>query len=107
MAPNHGWRHRFKTECRRIAMDEEVRLYFMGHAFKNEGGDYGSFPVDVTSAWMELFPTYDVSGPSLRVIRAAGNEIIDRALALLQRERTTLATGRRLAVQDSAAQPAA
>ena len=60
--PNHGWRHRFKTECRRIAMDREVRLYIQGHAFKLEGEKYGFFPIDITASWMELFPTYDVSG---------------------------------------------
>ncbi|MBJ6962346.1 hypothetical protein, partial [Vibrio cholerae] len=60
VAPNHGWRHRFKTECRRISMDREVRLYIQGHAFKMEGEKYGFFPVDVTAAWMELFPTYHV-----------------------------------------------
>ncbi|MFX4790194.1 hypothetical protein ABTB87_23230, partial [Acinetobacter baumannii] len=37
VAPNHGWRHRFKTECRRISLDREVRLYIQGHAFKMEG----------------------------------------------------------------------
>jgi hypothetical protein len=36
VAPNHGWRHRFKTECRRISMDREVRLYLQGHSFTME-----------------------------------------------------------------------
>jgi hypothetical protein len=69
VAPNHGWRHRFKTECRRIAMDREVRLYLQGHSFKMEGEKYGFFPVDVTSAWVDLFPTYDVGGSELYVER--------------------------------------
>lgn len=79
-------------------MDVEVRLYIQGHAFKNEGGEYGFFPVDVTSEWMELFPTYDVSGPSLEVLRVAGSDIINRAVALLQRERAALAVAKAAAV---------
>jgi integrase len=86
--PNHGWRHRFKTECRRIAMDREVRLYIQGHAFKLEGEKYGFFPVDITASWMELFPTYDVSGEKLHVERPRGNDVVERAVALLRWERT-------------------
>ncbi|UVO30328.1 site-specific integrase [Bradyrhizobium arachidis] len=91
VAPNHGWRHRFKTECRRVAMDREVRLYIQGHAFKMEGEEYGFFPIDITAAWMELFPTYVVSGSALRVERAAGVDVIARATALLHRDRTIAA----------------
>jgi integrase len=90
VAPNHGWRHRFKTECRRIAMDREVRFYIQGHAFEVEGEKYGYFPIDVTAAWMELFPRYDVSGETLKVHRVAGNDIISRAIALLHQQRTAL-----------------
>lgn len=88
VAPNHGWRHRFKTECRRISMDREVRLYIQGHAFKMEGEKYGFFPVDVTSAWIELFPTYHVDGDALTVERVGGSDMLMRAFALLQKERT-------------------
>ncbi len=88
VAPNHGWRHRFKTECRRISMDREVRLYIQGHAFKMEGEKYGFFPVDVTAAWMELFPTYHVDGDRLHVDRVSGSDMLLRAFSLLQRERT-------------------
>ena len=87
VAPNHGWRHRFRTECRRISMDREVRLYIQGHAFKLEGEKYGFFPVDVTSAWMELFPKYDVGGDALHVERVGGNDVLERALALLHKKR--------------------
>lgn len=84
VAPNHGWRHRFKTECRRISMDREVRLYLQGHSFTLEGEKYGFFPVDVTSAWMDLFPTYDVGGAELNVERIGGRDAIERASALLR-----------------------
>ncbi|MET4356428.1 integrase [Bradyrhizobium sp. RT9b] len=88
VAPNHGWRHRFKTECRRIAMDREVRLYIQGHAFKLEGEKYGFFPLDVTGPWLDLFPTYDVRGASLKVDRSLGGDILNRAMALLFQHRT-------------------
>lgn len=84
VAPNHGWRHRFKTECRRVAMDREVRLYIQGHAFKLEGEEYGFFPIDITAAWMELFPTYLVGDGALRVERVAGSDVAARAIAVLQ-----------------------
>ena len=96
VAPNHGWRHRFKTECRRISMDREVRLYIQGHAFKMEGEKYGFFPVDVTSAWMELFPTYHVDGDRLHVDRVSGSDMLLRAFSLLQRERTLQVPGGKL-----------
>jgi hypothetical protein len=68
-------------------MDREVRLYIQGHAFKMEGEKYGFFPVDVTSAWMELFPTYHVDGDALSVERVGGSDMLMRAFALLQKER--------------------
>jgi len=91
VAPNHGWRHRFKTECRRISMDREVRLYIQGHSFKMEGEKYGFFPVDVTAAWMDLFPTYVVTERALHVERVGGNDVIERALAVLHNERRSRA----------------
>jgi hypothetical protein len=71
-------------------MDPEVRLYIQGHSFKTEGEKYGFFPIDITAAWMELFPIYDVTGKTLHVERAGGNDVIARAIALLHRERTVL-----------------
>lgn len=42
--PNHGWRHRFKTEARRIKMDPEIREGIQGHAPRTEGQKYGDMP---------------------------------------------------------------
>ena len=77
-------------------MDREVRLYIQGHAFKMEGEKYGFFPVDVTSAWMELFPTYHVDGDRLHVDRVSGSDMLLRAFSLLQRERTLQVPGGKL-----------
>jgi hypothetical protein len=75
-------------------MDREVRLYIQGHAFKMEGEKYGFFPVDITSAWMDLFPKYDVDGSALIIERVGGNDVIERAMALLHRERASRLPGK-------------
>jgi integrase len=69
VAPQHGWRHRFRTEGRRIVMDREVRNYLMGHAVETVGEGYGHVPLDVSAPWIAMFPTYDISGPELVVHR--------------------------------------
>ena len=46
VAPNHSWRHRFKTECRRVGVSKEASDAITGHTGGDEGGKYGEFPVD-------------------------------------------------------------
>ena len=58
--PNHGWRHRFKTESRRHKLEQEVRDYIQGHAPRSEGEDYGEMPLDVTYAEIIKLPRYEV-----------------------------------------------
>lgn len=60
--PNHGWRHRFKTQSRLVRMDIEVRDYIQGHATKTEAAEYGYFPPEVTQREIELLPRYQVDG---------------------------------------------
>jgi hypothetical protein len=55
------------------------RLYFQGEK-------YGSFPIDITASWMELFPTCDVSGEVRCPERPRGNEFLELAIALLRWE---------------------
>jgi hypothetical protein len=62
---------------------------YQGHSFKIEGEEYGFFPVDITPAWMALFPTYEVSGPELHVRGLAGNDLLARTVALLHQERSS------------------
>jgi integrase len=69
VAPNHGFRHRWKTESRRLFMDIEVRHYLQGHAVETVGEGYGHVPLDITVPWMNMFPTFDVSGQELVVHR--------------------------------------
>jgi integrase len=60
VAPNHGWRHRFKTVARKAGMDAEVRDAIQGHAPRTEGEDYGEVPPDVMFSEILKHPRYDV-----------------------------------------------
>ncbi|MEN3794548.1 DUF6538 domain-containing protein [Fulvimarina sp. MAC3] len=58
VAPNHGFRHRFKTVARRVGMDAEVRDYLQGHAPRTEGEHYGEFPIAVLKKAVDLIPVW-------------------------------------------------
>ena len=90
VAPSHGWRHRFRTECRRIFMDREVRNYLQGHAIENVGEGYGHVPLDVSAPWIEMFPTFDVSGDKLLIHRKFDLSLLTQAAARMAelRDRT-------------------
>ena len=60
--PNHGWRHRFKSQARVAGMSEEVRDMIQGHVPATEGRAYGDFPPTVTSREIEKLPRYKVPG---------------------------------------------
>jgi site-specific recombinase XerC len=52
-APNHSWRHRFKSEARRVRMEEEVHDALTGHREGKVSRDYGEYYVN------------DVLGPAI------------------------------------------
>lgn len=84
VAPNHGFRHRWKTESRRLFMDIEVRHYLQGHAVETVGEDYGHVPLDITAPWIEMFPRFDVSGPELVVQRDHNLTLLRQAAARMR-----------------------
>lgn len=45
--PNHGWRHRFKTEARKAKIDAEIRDAIQGHVPRTEGEAYGDISPSV------------------------------------------------------------
>jgi integrase len=61
VAPNHGWRHRFKTAARAAGIDPETRDAIQGHKPRTEGEEYGFVPVSVMAAAIKKLPRYDVS----------------------------------------------
>jgi hypothetical protein len=69
-APNHGWRHRFKTLARRVRMSAEVRDAIQGHAPRTEGEDYGEVEPDVMLAEILKLPQYQVVAAEKRDGRA-------------------------------------
>lgn len=58
--PNHGWRHRFKTQARILGIPEELADRIQGHAPRHQGGKYGrgALPVGVLLAEIEKMPRY-------------------------------------------------
>jgi integrase len=60
VAPNHGWRHRFKTVGRRFRMDRSIVDAIQGHAPKTTGDDYGEYPPDAMAAEISKHPRYEV-----------------------------------------------
>lgn len=57
-APNHGWRHRFKTQGRRMGIPEGVLSVLQGHTEKTEGERYGHWPMDALRAEVEKLGRY-------------------------------------------------
>ena len=66
VAPNHGWRHRFKTDARKVHMDAEVRDAIQGHAPRTEGEDYGEVPLEVMFSELLKLPRYEVEAAQPR-----------------------------------------
>lgn len=60
VAPNHGWRHRFKTVCREVGIDAEVRDFIQGHAPLTSGGSYGTVTLKTQAAAIAKLPRYEV-----------------------------------------------
>lgn len=62
--PNHGWRHRFKTQARVEGIPEELADRIQGHAPKHQGGKYGkgALPVNLLLAEIEKIPPYQGHG---------------------------------------------
>ena len=57
--PNHGWRHRFKTDGRFAEVGEDVISALQGHAVAGMSGRYGEFPARVTSKGIAKLPRLD------------------------------------------------
>ena len=56
LAPNHAWRHAFKSKARVARMDVGARDYMQGHEPASEAEAYGEFPPDVLRAEIEKIP---------------------------------------------------
>ena len=59
VAPNHGWRHTFKTICREVEIDESAADYIQGHAHKGQGRKYGSNTIPALTKQLAKFPRFE------------------------------------------------
>ncbi len=86
VAPNHGWRHRFKTEANRVRMHPQTRDVIQGHAPRTVGEQYGEVPLE--TMWVELLrlPRYDISPPTgPRPVTEASKEASRKRMATAKR----------------------
>jgi hypothetical protein len=58
--PNHGWRHRFKTVCRKVGVEPEVRDYLQGHAPRSVAERYGEMPIKAQAGAIRRLPRYKI-----------------------------------------------
>lgn len=56
VAPNHGWRHWFKTVAREAGVEDSVIDAIVGHAPASVGGRYGSVTVRTMAQALEKIP---------------------------------------------------
>ena len=61
VAPNHGWRHRFKTIGREEGIEERVLNAIQDHASRTAGEDYGDVTLKTKHQALEKFPRYLLS----------------------------------------------
>jgi integrase len=60
VAPNHGWRHRFKTVGLQAGIDHRILDAIQGHAPKTQGETYGDVTLKTMAAAMAKMPRYAV-----------------------------------------------
>lgn len=62
VAPNHGWRHTFKTKGRGAGIENTTLDAICGHAPDTIGESYGTVPLKAKVDAMKLFPRYELEG---------------------------------------------
>jgi integrase len=60
VAPNHGWRHTFKTIAREVGIPEAAADYIQGHATKSQGRAYGTHNLATVQAELRKVPRFEV-----------------------------------------------
>lgn len=58
VAPNHGWRHRFKTVGREAGVDERILDAICGHAGRTVGENYGEVTLKTKANALAKMPWY-------------------------------------------------
>jgi integrase len=65
VAPNHGWRHRFRTVGRSVDIQEAVLDAIDGHAARTTGEEYGEVPLVTKAQAVAKMPRYLAGHSSL------------------------------------------
>lgn len=60
VAPNHGWRHTFKTIAREVAIPEAAADYIQGHSGKTQGRKYGAHNLPTVSNELAKIPRFEI-----------------------------------------------
>lgn len=60
--PNHAWRHRFKTEARRLSIERWIVDAIQGHADGSASSGYGEIPVEPLYDAIKKLARYEVNG---------------------------------------------
>ena len=61
VAPNHAWRHLFKTIGRQHGIEDRVLDAIEGHSPASVGGGYGDVTLEAQALAMRKFPRFDVA----------------------------------------------
>lgn len=56
LAPNHGWRHRFKTVAREAGIPRDAADAIQGHADGSASAGYGEWSVNALQPWVSKLP---------------------------------------------------
>jgi integrase len=60
LAPNHAWRHRFKTQCLELGISDRVMDAIQGHAGRTAGDNYGDVTLKAKRDAIEKLPAYNL-----------------------------------------------
>jgi integrase len=61
VAPNHGWRHRFKSVSRDVHMHPEVANFITGHGGGSVSERYGSRWIKTAAKTIAMYPRYRIA----------------------------------------------
>lgn len=63
VAPNHGWRHTFKSVGREAEIEDSVLDGICGHAPTSVGGSYGEVSITAQAKAFDRFPRFAIAEP--------------------------------------------
>lgn len=63
VAPNHGWRHRFKTVGMEVGISQRILDAIQGHSARTAGDQYGDVTLKTKADAIAKLPPYDIVPP--------------------------------------------